>query len=50
MTICEKEDILKNLRSLTFAENNFEKNVKERILFKIYKERFERSLHLWSKI
>ena len=26
--------------------NNMEKNVKERVLFKNYKERFERSLHL----
>ena len=33
-----------NLRSLTFAKNNIENNVKERVLFKNYKER---SLHLW---
>ena len=33
-----------NLRSLTFAKNNIEKNVKERV-FLNYKERFERSLH-----
>ena len=43
----EKEERLNNLRSLTFAENNIEKNVKERVLFKNYKERFEHSLHLW---
>ena len=30
-----------------FAKDNIEKNVKERVLFKNYKERFERSLHLW---
>ena len=35
-----------NSRSLTLAKNNNEKNVKERVLFKNYKERFERSLHL----
>ena len=35
-----------NLRSLTFAKNNIEKNVKERFLYKNYKERFERWLHL----
>ena len=29
-----------------FAKNNIEKNVKERVLFKNYKERFERLLHL----
>ena len=29
-----------------FAKINIEKNLKERILFKNYKERFERSLHL----
>ena len=40
---------LKNLRSLTFAKNNFEINVKERVLFNNYKERFERSLHLWFR-
>ena len=34
-------DRLKNLRSLTFAKNNIEKNAKECILFKNYKERFE---------
>ena len=28
---------MKNLRSLTFAKNNIEKNVKERVLFKNYK-------------
>ena len=42
-----KKDRLKKLRSLTFAENNIEKNEKERVLFKNFKERFERSLHLW---
>ena len=41
-----KENRLKNLRSLTFAKNNIEKNVKERVIFKNYKERFELSLHL----
>ena len=30
---------IKNLRSLTFAKNNIEKNVKERVLFKNNKER-----------
>ena len=39
-----------NLRSLTFVKNNIEKNVKERILFKNYKERFERSLHLCKQV
>ena len=43
------KDMLKNLRSLTFAENDIEKNVEERVLFKNYKERFERSLHLWEE-
>ena len=38
---------IKNVRSLTFAKNNIEKNVKERVLFKYYKEHFELSLHLW---
>ena len=42
-----KKDRLKKLRSLTFAKTNIEKNVKERVLFKNYEERFERSLHLW---
>ena len=37
---------LNKLRSLTFAKNNIEKNVKERVLFKNYEERFKRSLHL----
>ena len=32
-----------------FAKNNIEKNVKERVLFKRYKEHFECSLHLWTK-
>ena len=32
--ICEKEDRLNNLRSLTFGKNNIEENVKERILLK----------------
>ena len=36
------------LRSPTFAKNNIEKNVKERVLFKNYKERFECLLHLWN--
>ena len=43
----KKEDILQNLRSLTFAKNNIETNVNEIVLFKNYKERFECSLHLW---
>ena len=43
------KDMLKNLRSLTFAENDIEKNVEERVLFKNYKERFERSLHQWEE-
>ena len=30
----------------TFAKINIEKNVKERVHFKNYKERFERLLHL----
>ena len=42
----KKEDRSNNLGSLTFAKNNIEKKVKERVLFKNYKERFERSLHL----
>ena len=46
--ICEKEDRLNNLRSLTFAKDNIDKNVKECVLFKTYEERFERSLHLWK--
>ena len=37
------------LRSLTFAENNILKNVEKHIFFKNYKERFERSLHLWGE-
>ena len=48
MLIQVVEDRLKNLLSLTFVKNDIEKNVKERVLFKKYKERFERSLHLWS--
>ena len=43
----KKDDRLGNLRSLTLAKNNIEKNVKKLVLFKNYKERFERSLHLW---
>ena len=40
---------IKNLRSLMFAKNNIEKNVKiNRRSFQNYKERFERSLHLWK--
>ena len=35
-----------NLRSLTFAQNNIEKNEKEHVLFKNYKECLEPSLHL----
>mgnify|MGYP003503706741 CR=1 FL=1 len=34
------------IKKFTFAKNNINKNVKERVLFKNYKERFERSLHL----
>ena len=41
-----KKNRLKKLRSLTFAKSNIEKIVKERLLFKNYKQRFERSLHL----
>ena len=44
--ICEIEDRLNNLRSLTFAKNNIEKDVKECILLTNYKKCFERSLHL----
>ena len=43
----KKEGRLNNLRSLTFSTNNIEKNV-ERVFFKNYRERFERSLHLWT--
>ena len=46
---CEKEDRLNNLRSLMFAKNKIEKYLKERVLFKNYKERFERLLHLWHR-
>ena len=35
------------IKKFTFAQNNIEKNVKEPVLFKNYKELFERSLHLW---
>ena len=38
---------IKNLRLLALANNTIGKNVKERVLFKNYKERFDRSLHLW---
>ena len=48
--IYEIKDRLNNLRSLTFAKNNIEKNIKEHVLFKNYKERFERSLHLCSRL
>ena len=44
------EDILQNLRSLTFAKNNIETNVKERVLFKNYKARFERSLSIYPDL
>ena len=44
--LVKKEDGLNNIRSLTFAKNIIEKKVKKRVLFKNYKERFERSLHL----
>ena len=37
---------IKNLCLLMFVKNNIEKNVKECVLFKNDKERFERSLHL----
>ena len=37
-------------QTFTFAKNNIGKNVKERVLFKNYKEHFERSLHLWCTI
>ena len=37
---------MKNVRLPTFAKNIVEMNVKERVLFKNYEERFERSLHL----
>ena len=46
--ICEKEDRLNNLRSLTFAKDDIDKNVKECVLLKTYDERFERSLQLWK--
>ena len=36
-----------NVHSLTFAKHDIQENVKERILFKNHKERFERALHLW---
>ena len=42
------ENRLKNLRSLTFANNDIEKNAKERVFFKNYKERFERSLYIYD--
>ena len=35
------------IEKFTFAKNNIEKNVEDRVLFKNYKERFERLLHLW---
>ena len=47
---CEKEDRLNNLRLLTFAKDNIEKNVNQRVFFKNYKERFERLLHLWINL
>ena len=34
-----------SLRALTFAENNIEKNVRERDFFKNYKENLDRSIH-----
>ena len=47
MHICdERGQINKFTFALTFAKNNIEKNVKERVLSKNYKERFERSQHL----
>ena len=46
--ICEKRGRPKKLFSLTFANNNIEKNVNERVIFENYKEHFERSLHLCS--
>ena len=46
MSICEKKDRLNYLRLLTFAKNDIEKNVKGHVLFKNYKEHFERSIHL----
>ena len=48
--ICEKEDRLNDLRSLTFAKDNIDKNVTEHVVFKTYEERFERLLHLWPPL
>ena len=49
MSISEKRgQMKKNFRSLTFVKNDIKKNVKKRVLFKNYKERFDRSLHLWK--
>ena len=45
--ICEIEDRLNKFRSLKFSKNSIEKYVTERVIFKNYKERFERSLQLW---
>ena len=49
-----KTDVLfvkkEQIKNFTFAKNNTEKNVKERVLFKNYKERFERSLDRWWKL
>ena len=41
---------IEQIKKFTFAENNIEKNVKESVLFKNYKERFECSLHLWLRL
>ena len=38
MNLWKRTDFKKS-RSLTFAKSNIEKNVKERVLFKNYKER-----------
>ena len=50
MSICEKRGQIKNVHSLMFSKNDIEKNVKERFLFKNYKECFEQSLHLCKEL
>ena len=47
MSIGENYKKLQNLRS--FAENNIEKNIKERVIFKNYKKHLERLLYLCLK-
>ena len=51
--ICEKEDRFNNLRSLTFAGNNIQTNVKERVRLENYEELscygISENLLLWSK-